>query len=126
MVNRHRGEMSVEINGQVETLCLTLGALAELEDHYGGKNILALVDQFASKGMCATDVSNVLQAGLVGAGCELSQADLNAARFEGGFVGAARAAATLLKISFGDAGTGTSSPISREVVDEPDPFHGKG
>lgn len=125
MVNRHRGELSVEINGQTETLCLTLGALAELEDLYGGKSILALVDQFASKGMCAVDVSNVLRAGLVGSGREFTQADLSIARFEGGFVGAARAAATLLKISFGEAEAGTSNSMNREVIDETIPFHGK-
>lgn len=126
MVNRHRGEMTVEINGQTETLCLTLGALAELEDRYGGKNILALVDQFAKTGLSATDVANVLHAGLGGAGSEIPAADVSTARFQNGFAGAARAAATLLKISFGLATTETPSQSSGEVVDEPDPFRGEG
>lgn len=124
MVNRHRGEMTVEMNGQTETLCLTLGALAELEDRYQGKNILTLVDELAKTGLGASDVLNVLHAGLIGAGSKISIADLNAAKFEGGFAGAARTAATLLKLSFGLGDSDAPVPMAREVGDEPDPFPG--
>lgn len=31
MANRHRGEIEAELGGKKRTLCLTLGALAELE-----------------------------------------------------------------------------------------------
>lgn len=124
MVNRHRGEMTVEMNGQPETLCLTLGALAELEDRYEGKNILTLVDAFAKGGLGAGDVLNVLHAGLIGAGSKISIADLNAAKFEGGFAGAARTVATLLKISFGLGDSDGPTQTTREVGDEPDPFPG--
>ncbi|MBV1933640.1 MAG: gene transfer agent family protein, partial [Parvibaculaceae bacterium] len=74
----------VEMNGQTEILCLTLGALAELEDQYEGKNILTLVDEFAKNGLGASDVLNVLHAGLIGAGSKISLADLNGVKFEGG------------------------------------------
>ena len=36
MANRHRGEIEAELGGQRYTLCLTLGALAEIEHAYGG------------------------------------------------------------------------------------------
>jgi len=124
MVNRHRGEMTVEMNGQTETLCLTLGALAELEDRYGGKNILILLDTFATAGLGASDVLNVLHAGLMGAGSKISLPDLKGAKFEGGFAGAARTAATLLKLSFGLGDNDTPIQTAREVSDEPDPFPG--
>lgn len=126
MVNRHRGEMSIQMNGTPQKLCLTLGALADLEDRYGGKNILALVDTFAAKGLSANDVTNVLRAGLQGGGAELQDEALMAAQFDGGFAGAARAAAMLLKISFGldDTQAPAADPAPREVVDEPAPFPG--
>lgn len=124
MVNRHRGEMTVEINGQKETLCLTLGALAELEDRYKGKNILTLIDEFATSGLGATDVFNILQVGLIGAGSTMPAEGLNVARFEGGFAGAARTAAALLKISFGLADAETAVQTTCEVADEPHPFPG--
>jgi hypothetical protein len=37
MPNRCRGEAAVTFGGERYTLCLTLGALAELEDAFGGR-----------------------------------------------------------------------------------------
>ena len=46
MANPHRGEIEVELGGKTYTLCLTLGALAELEQAYGGIDLIALAERF--------------------------------------------------------------------------------
>ena len=47
-VNRRRGEVAAELDGQDYRLCLTLGALAELEATYAADDLGALVERFAS------------------------------------------------------------------------------
>lgn len=39
MTNRRRGEVAVELGGKRYTLCLTLGALAELEEAFGAGDL---------------------------------------------------------------------------------------
>ena len=46
MANAHRGEIEAELGGRTWRLCLTLGALAELESAYGGEDLLALAQRF--------------------------------------------------------------------------------
>ncbi|WP_369123161.1 GTA-gp10 family protein, partial [Escherichia coli] len=40
MPNRHRGEIEAILDGERMTLVLTLGALAELEQAFGGEDML--------------------------------------------------------------------------------------
>ncbi len=42
MVNRHRGEVAARLDGRDWTLCLTLGALAELESAFETDNLSEL------------------------------------------------------------------------------------
>ena len=46
MANRHRGEIEAELGGRTFTLVLTLGALAELENAYGGEDLIAIAERF--------------------------------------------------------------------------------
>ena len=46
MPNRHRGEIEAELGGRRYTLCLTLGALAELEAAFGAEDLVALAERF--------------------------------------------------------------------------------
>ena len=46
MANRHRGEIEAELGGQTHTLVLTLGALAEIENAYGGEDLIAIAERF--------------------------------------------------------------------------------
>jgi hypothetical protein len=39
MANRHRGEIEAVLDGRPRTLCLTLGALAELEAAFGAQDL---------------------------------------------------------------------------------------
>jgi hypothetical protein len=41
--NRHRGEIEARFDGKPYRLCLTLGALAELEDAFAADDLGALV-----------------------------------------------------------------------------------
>jgi hypothetical protein len=45
MANRRRGEIDAELSGRTYRLCLTLGALAELEDAYG-EDLLTIAERF--------------------------------------------------------------------------------
>ncbi len=42
MANKHRGEISAQFDGKPYTLCLTLGALAQLEDIFQAPDINSL------------------------------------------------------------------------------------
>ncbi len=68
MANRHRGEIEAELGGKHRTLCLTLGALAELESAFGADDLAALADRFGSGRISARDAIRVIGAGLRGAG----------------------------------------------------------
>jgi hypothetical protein len=101
MANRHRGEIEAEIGGTRYTLCLTLGALAELEDAYGGEDILALAERFEQGRIKASDAIRVIAAGLRGAGHIVSDSDVAAMRIDGGAAGFMRLVVQLLKATFG-------------------------
>ena len=47
MVNRRRGEVPLDLGGQRYTLCLTLGALAELEAALQAPDLAGLAERFA-------------------------------------------------------------------------------
>ena len=47
MPNIHRGEIAALIDGEHKTLCLTLGALAELEARLQAGDLTGLADRFA-------------------------------------------------------------------------------
>ncbi len=101
MVNRHRGEVSLHAGGETYTLCLTLGALAELEAAYGGDDILALADRFSCGQLSSADALNLLEAGLKGGGHDTAALDLETLSFEGGMAGLIRTLADLLRVTFG-------------------------
>ncbi|WP_062016487.1 gene transfer agent family protein [Aureimonas sp. AU4] len=102
--NRRRGEVSAVIGGEERRLCLTLGALAELEDAFALEDLGQLAARFGSGHLSARDLTRILGAGLRGAGACVSDAELANLPIEGGVAGAARVAAELLDAAFGGAG----------------------
>ncbi len=100
MVNRHRGEIAVTLDGRVRTLCLTLGALADLEDAFGVGDLAALGERFSSGRLSARDLTRIIACGLRGAGEDVTDDEVAAMRTEGGAPGFARIAADLLKATF--------------------------
>ena len=101
MANRQRGEIEATLDGRKWTLCLTLGALAELEGRLGGGDLVGLGERFASGRVSARDLTAIIGAGLRGGGNAVSDDDLARMAIEGGLRGAAEIAARLLRATFG-------------------------
>jgi hypothetical protein len=103
MANPHRGEVAARIGGRDMTLCLTLGALAELEARLGGGDLVGLGARFAEGRISARDLTAILGAGLRGAGNAMSDDELARLPIEGGVRGAAEIAVKLLTYAFGES-----------------------
>ena len=100
MANRHRGEIEAELDGKRYVLCLTLGALAEIEHAYGGEDLLAIAERFEQGRIRASDAIRVIGAGLRGGGNAVSEDEVAQFRVEGGAAGFIRIVAELLKATF--------------------------
>lgn len=100
MVNRHRGEIEAELSGQTYVLCLTLGALAEIESAYGGEDLIAIAERFEKGRISATDAIRVIGAGLRGAGHSFSNDEVAAMTARGGAAGYLDIVVRLLKATF--------------------------
>ncbi len=98
---RLRGEIEAVLDGRPHTLCLTLGALAELESAFGAEDLPALAARFSGGRLSATDLVRIIGAGLRGAGEAIDDEAVAALRAEGGAGGFARIAADLLTATFG-------------------------
>ncbi|WP_425602807.1 gene transfer agent family protein [Hoeflea algicola] len=99
--NRRRGEIAACFDGESRLLCLTLGALAELESAFGVANLAELAERFESGRLSAADILRIVGAGLRGAGNRFSDADVAEMSAEGGAAGFARIATELLWTTFG-------------------------
>ena len=103
MAITQRGEIDALIGGETLTLCLTLGALAELENRLQAGDLVGLAERFADGRVSARDLTAILGAGLRGGGNAISDDDLARLSIEGGLRGAAEIAARLLRATFGEA-----------------------
>ena len=103
MANSQRGEIAAVIDGEERVLCLTLGALAELEARLGAGDLNGLAERFAGGRIGARDLVAILGAGLRGGGNAVTDDDLARMTIEGGLKGAAETAAKLLRATFGDS-----------------------
>lgn len=104
--NRRRGEIAAMIDGQERVLCLTLGALAELENAFAVEDLTALAQRFSTGRLSARDLTCVLAAGLRGGGWGVRNDEVAAMKVEGGVSSIATIVAELLALTFGvDGGT---------------------
>ncbi len=101
MVNPVRGEIEALIDGRKYVLCLTLGALAELEHTLGATDLIELTQSFSRGRVSVSHLIRLIGAGLRGAGNDISDEELSRMQFAGGVRGAADIAARLLSASFG-------------------------
>lgn len=104
MANPLAGEVALTLDGQRHVCKLTLGALAELEDGLGEGSMVALVQRFETGAYTGRDVIAVIVAGLRGGGWQGDARDLLTVEIEGGPLGAAKIAATLLVRAFSPVG----------------------
>lgn len=121
MANRYRGEIAATLDGRERRLCLTLGALAELEDAFGADDLAALAERFSAGRLAARDLTRIIGAGLRGAGEEVSDTDVARMTTDGGAAGFARIAADLLKATFGSASGPESGAGAADVANPPPP-----
>ena len=101
MANRQRGEIEAELDGRTWALCLTLGALAELEAKLAAGDLITLAKRFEAGKLSAADAIAVIGAGLRGAGNEIDDAAVAAMRVAGGAAGYVAIVAELLTATFG-------------------------
>lgn len=121
MPNRRRGEVSLEIAGRRHTLCLTLGALAELEDAFGVDHLDALADRFASGRLSARDLVKLLACGLRGGGHALTDEEVAGLPLDEGLEAVAGAIADLLVATFGSAPQNPPEPQGPGSPHRPSP-----
>jgi len=121
MVNRHRGEISAKLDGRQWTLCLTLGALAELESRLQANDLSELAGQFSSGKLSADQLLAIICAGLRGGGHDLSDEEVAEMRVEGGIAGYANIAAELLTATFSPQSPDGQQNISNQESPSPNP-----
>ena len=102
MANAKRGEIDAELDGKTYSLCLTLGALAELESGLGASDLVALAERFEARRLSARDILRVIGCGLRGAGHELTDDDVAKMKVSEGLTGYVKIAAALLAATFGE------------------------
>ena len=100
MANPQRGEIEAVLGGKTYTLCLTLGALAELEAAFGADDMLALTERFETGRLKARDAILILAAGLRGGGNAFSDEEVAALGCERGIAGCIETVAKLLQATF--------------------------
>ena len=115
MVNRHRGEIEAALDGKSYRLCLTLGALAELEYAFGEEDMLAVAERFESGRIAAKDAIRIIGAGLRGAGYELDDATVAGMKCESGAAGFVDIVARLLAATFTSGAGEGSGPFAERA-----------
>ncbi|WP_375454112.1 gene transfer agent family protein [uncultured Methylobacterium sp.] len=101
MANRRRGEVLLDLGGTRYTLCLTLGALAELEDALQAGDLAGLAERFSAGRLAARDLIALLGAALRGGGHDLDDAAVARLPLAGGLEGMADALGEALVAAFG-------------------------
>ncbi|WP_436640014.1 gene transfer agent family protein [Microbaculum sp. FT89] len=105
MANPLRGEISARLGGRDLTLCLTLGALAELEAALGAGDLMALAARFEAGRLSSREAIAIIGAGLRGAGHEITDAEVARLPIDGGAAAYVGLVADLLEATFGAAST---------------------
>lgn len=108
--NRRRGEVEAMIGGERRILCLTLGALAELETAFAVDDLAGLGSRFAGGRLKARDLIRIIGAGLRGGGNAFSDDEVAGLDIDGGVAGAAKVVAELLSAAFSAEGVTFPDP----------------
>ena len=123
MHNAYRGEISARLDGRTYRLCLTLGALAELETAFGAEDMIALAGRFESGRLRAGDAIRVIGAGLRGGGEEVSDEAVASMRCDEGAGGYVAIVVRLLAATFGD-GDGDETDADKDTERSGAPVEG--
>jgi len=101
MINALRGEALWRYGGRDYRLCLTLGALAELEHHFAAEGFEALAQRLTQGALSSRDVVALLRAGLRGGGEEIKSDFVECLPVSAIFPEAFEAIANMLQAAFG-------------------------
>jgi hypothetical protein len=107
--NRRRGEVEAVLDGERRILCLTLGALAELETAFAADDLNGLAARFSSGRLRAADMIRIIGAGLRGGGNLLSDDEVAAMSVDGGVVTYAGIVGDLLMATFAGHAEGAAA-----------------
>ncbi len=110
MPNARRGEVGLTLGQSRYTLCLTLGALAELESAFAAPDLIALGERFASGRISSRDLVVLLAAALRGGGHPLSDEEVAALPLHEGIEPVVQALVALLTATFGSASENPREP----------------
>jgi len=102
MHNALRGEIEAELDGKRFRLCLTLGALAELESAAGTGDLIGLADRFDRGSISARDILLIIACGLRGGGHDITDEEVARMKVPEGLPGYVKIAARLLAETFGE------------------------
>ncbi|MGV8936006.1 MAG: gene transfer agent family protein [Allorhizobium sp.] len=108
--NRRRGEIEAVLDGERRILCLTLGALAELETAFAADSLGELAARFSGGKLKSADMLRVIAAGLRGGGNRFGDEDVAAMSVDGGVAGYAKIVGDLLTATFAGPGGDTPDP----------------
>lgn len=106
--NRRRGEVEAVIGGERRILCLTLGALAELETAFAADTLADLATRFSGGRLKAADLVRILGAGLRGGGNLFTDEDVMTLDIEGGVTAAVEVVTALMAAAFGTPDEGAA------------------
>ena len=109
MPNRRRGEVALQLGDTRYTLCLTLGALAELEEAFGVQDLMAIAERFGTGRVSSRDLLTLFAVSLRGGGQPISDAQVAGLPLHDGIEPVAAALADLLAVTFG-GGEASSNP----------------
>ncbi|MBB4007311.1 hypothetical protein GGQ71_001574 [Rhizobium taibaishanense] len=100
--NRRRGEVEAVIDGERRILCLTLGALAELETAFAADSLADLAARFSTGKLSSRDLIRILAAGLRGGGNCCADEDVADMCVDGGLSACVAIVRELLLVTFGE------------------------
>ena len=109
MANKRRGEITLRLGDNNYTLCLTLGALAELEEAFGVEDLMALAERFGTGRLSSRDLLRLLAVALRGGGHDVSDVEVASLPLVDGIEPVACAIADILVLTFG-AGAPSNPP----------------
>jgi hypothetical protein len=110
MPNSRRGEVGLTLGGTRYTLCLTLGALAELESALAVPDLVALGERFATGRIASRDLLLLLTVGLRGGGHDLADEEVAALPLHEGIEPVVQGLVELLAATFGGAPPNPQAP----------------
>jgi hypothetical protein len=116
MPNPRRGEVALTLAGRSHTLCLTFGALAEIEAAFGADDLAALGERLSRRALSARDLVRLLGPALRGGGHDLCDAEVAALPLAGALPEVVAALETAFALAFGAPSAPRGAPCGEGAL----------